>query len=160
MPAKKWRSQYRGRRLWAVLIGLTFFFFIDDFLMVFLIEEFQLFHVSKWVFYLIYVWLLAGSIVLAYAALYILQRKPTTGAEGLQDQIGSVIGLTKGQLQVRVRGEIWAAHSQEELRPGDTVIVDFVDGLTLMVRGIENKEEVPSNDKGETGRHSSFTGRK
>lgn len=109
--------------------------------MVFLIEEFQVFHVSKWIFYLIYVWLLAGSIALAYAVLYVLQRKPTTGVEGLQDQIGTVIGLTDGRIQMQVRGEIWVAESQEVLRPGDKVIVDAVDGLTLRVKSIENRGE-------------------
>ncbi len=141
LPLQRWSSKYKGRRLWGILIGLTLFFFIDDFLMVFLVEEFQLFHVSKWVFYLAYAWLLFGSIALAYAVLYILQKKPTTGAEGLQDQIGTVIGSTQGQIQVRVRGEIWAADSQEELKPGDKVIVDAVDGLRLRVQSIENSEE-------------------
>lgn len=137
LRSTNWNSSYSGYRRWALLIGLTFFFFIDDFLMVFLAEHFAFLRIYKWVYYTAYAWLLLGSIALAYAVVRVMQKRPTTGAEGLQDLTGKVIASVNGQLQVQVRGEIWKAESKNRLNRGDRIIVEAVEGLTLMVRSFE-----------------------
>jgi membrane-bound serine protease (ClpP class) len=77
-------------------------------------------------------------------ALKAQQRQPTTGIEGLLEQIGRVkkefvatkedASLYRGV--VFVNGELWKASSDEAISRGEQVIVKRVDGLTLQVKKI------------------------
>jgi membrane protein implicated in regulation of membrane protease activity len=58
------------------------------------------------------------------------RRPPAVGVEAL---VGAV-GVVAGDGWVRVNGELWRARGAEGLRPGERVVVDGVDGLTLVVR--------------------------
>lgn len=57
------------------------------------------------------------------------RRKAAVGAEALVGQSAVVATPT----QVRVAGELWAARSEAPLRVGETVVVQRVEGLTLVV---------------------------
>ena len=57
------------------------------------------------------------------------RRRAVTGAEALVGQRAVV----SSPGQVRVAGELWEAHSDEPLVPGEEVEVARVDGLTLEV---------------------------
>jgi len=70
---------------------------------------------------------------------YSRRRRATVGVETMVGMHGVAIstlepgssGITGGQ--VKVDGEIWEARATSEVRPGDTVRVTAVDGLTLEV---------------------------
>jgi membrane-bound serine protease (ClpP class) len=47
---------------------------------------------------------------------------------------GSVMGIEHGQLQVKVRGEIWRATGDAEMQVGDTIMVTSVDNEKLIVQ--------------------------
>lgn len=67
-------------------------------------------------------------------------RAVVSGTHTLIGAQGVVLRGHNGLLQVRVHGEIWNAHAHTPLRPGDTVAVTAVDGLTLQVAQVENEE--------------------
>jgi membrane-bound serine protease (ClpP class) len=70
---------------------------------------------------------------------YSRRRRATVGVQTMVGMHGIAIstlepgysGTTGGQ--VKVDGEIWEARAHDEVRPGDTVRVTAVDGLTLEV---------------------------
>ena len=70
---------------------------------------------------------------------YSRRRRATVGVETMVGMQGVAIstlepgssGATVGQ--VKVDGEIWEARARGEVRPGDTVRVTAIDGLTLEV---------------------------
>jgi membrane-bound serine protease (ClpP class) len=57
----------------------------------------------------------------------------TTGAEGLVGATGEAITACEPLGTVRVRGEIWKARAEPPAGRGDRVVVETVDGLTLLV---------------------------
>ncbi len=57
------------------------------------------------------------------------RRRAVTGVEALIGKTAVVSSPT----QVRVAGEIWEARSDRVLVPGDAVVVQGVEGLTLFV---------------------------
>lgn len=93
---------------------------------------------------------LAAGGVLLMSALYVAgiaraahHRRVRGGAEGLLGRIGDV--RTSGQ--VFVDGALWRARpgagEDGPLRPGEPVVVERVDGLTLTVRRAEEWEVAP-----------------
>lgn len=74
--------------------------------------------------------------LLLYAAVFRMMRKPVvTGREGLVHVSGVVERGDGHMLSVRVRGEHWKAHcDDDELEAGDPVEIVGVDGLTLEVK--------------------------
>jgi len=72
-----------------------------------------------------------------------------SGAEGLVGRIGVIRSVPAPLGQVFVDGALWRArvwaldHDELELGPGDAVVVERVDGLTLTVRPAEEWELVP-----------------
>jgi membrane-bound serine protease (ClpP class) len=74
------------------------------------------------------------------AGLKAQRKKPTTGKEGLVGEVGitesDIIGST-GSLcegKVFVHGELWDAHSSEEIKRGSEVVVTGIEGLKLIVK--------------------------
>ena len=61
------------------------------------------------------------------------RRRAATGAEALVGETARVVTPCHPLGQVRVRGELWAAHSSSGADPGRDVVVRGVDGLTLLV---------------------------
>ena len=76
---------------------------------------------------------LAGGALDVLESLVLLRwsrrRRALTGAEALIGRTAVVATPT----QVRVVGELWQAHSERALVPGEEVTVRAVDGLTLRV---------------------------
>jgi membrane protein implicated in regulation of membrane protease activity len=60
-------------------------------------------------------------------------RRAQVGAETLVGEHGVVVVPCRPDGQIRVRGEIWKARSEEGADVGETVRVLAVDGLTLLV---------------------------
>ena|SRR5687767_14646446 len=59
--------------------------------------------------------------------------RATTGAEGIVGMTGRVLSDLAPTGQVSVKGQIWKATSAEELRTGEDVVVDGIQGLELRV---------------------------
>ena len=53
---------------------------------------------------------------------------------------GRVLVWSKNQGMIRIQGKNWRAQSDENIRPGDIVTVEEVDGLILKVRKKEREE--------------------
>ena len=138
LAQKEWAQKFKGKKVLFIFIGLVLFFFFDDFLMVILVKELKLFDVQDFYYFLFMLWMLLASAGLAYAVLYILKRKPTTGAEGIVGETGVVLSHTAEGWQVRIHGEIWRAECRTPVEVGDPVVVEGVDGLTLQVARLQD----------------------
>jgi membrane-bound serine protease (ClpP class) len=64
---------------------------------------------------------------------YSKRRRSTTGAEALVGAIGTAVTACDPECQVRVEGELWNALCEDGARRGDRVVVERVEGLTLIV---------------------------
>jgi membrane protein implicated in regulation of membrane protease activity len=77
--------------------------------------------------------ILAGGLIDIAESLVLLKwsrrRRAVTGVEALIGKTAVVSSPT----QVRVAGELWEARSDRLLVPGDKVVVQGVEGLTLLV---------------------------
>lgn len=61
------------------------------------------------------------------------RAKPTTGAEAMVGKLAEVAEECRPRGMVRVNGELWEARCEAGAARGDTVVVDAVDGLVLVV---------------------------
>jgi len=62
------------------------------------------------------------------------QKKSVTGASGLIGEIGEVREWKDTEGRVFVHGEFWRATGEESLSAGDKIVVQNVQGLTLLVK--------------------------
>jgi membrane-bound ClpP family serine protease len=86
--------------------------------------------------------------VIARKALATRRLRARTGAEGLIGRLGEVRSTPAPVGRVFVDGALWRARRWEledgrELEPGDPVVVERVNGLTLTVRPAEEWEVAP-----------------
>ena len=123
-------------KIGLIIGGLGLLFLLDDLFVIFILKNAlpTVFHDS---FFNI---ALAGagvvSFLLAWVVFTALQRKPTTGKEGLIGERGKALSAIYGQGEVFVHGEIWKAMSEEEIQEGDAIEVIMADGLSLKVRKV------------------------
>ena len=61
------------------------------------------------------------------------KNKSNFGVSGMLGKVGEVKQWKKNQGKVLVNGELWRAISQASLLPGDRVVIQNVEGLTLQV---------------------------
>lgn len=79
------------------------------------------------------------AIVMTFSLIKITQLrkvKKKVGGEAIVGEKGEVISFEEGRGYAKVRGEIWKVESEDELRPGDRIVVVSRDGLTLYVKRI------------------------
>lgn len=78
---------------------------------------------------------LSAFLALAVALVVRAQRSRTSlGGQAMLGLEAEVLDWRGSRGQVRTRGEIWSARSDDPLRPGDRVMIVGIDGLTLVVR--------------------------
>ena len=65
--------------------------------------------------------------------------RPRTGAEAMIGETAQVVTECRPRGQVRVRGELWEAVADEGADPGDTVRIEAIDGLTLIVARVSGE---------------------
>lgn len=92
------------------------------------------YHMSTWLIVGVTV-VLGGLWALAMSKAIAVRRTPVR--VGPQEIVGED-GVAREGGYVFVRGELWRAHSDAVLRPGDLVRVDGLDGLTLNVHRIDS----------------------
>jgi membrane-bound ClpP family serine protease len=123
-------------KIGLIIGGLGLLFLLDDLFVIFILKN-ALPTVFHDFFFNI---ALAGagvvSFLLAWVVFTALQRKPTTGKEGLIGERGKALSAIYGQGEVFVHGEIWKAMSEEEIQEGDAIEVMMADGLSLKVRKV------------------------
>jgi membrane-bound ClpP family serine protease len=61
------------------------------------------------------------------------KRKSVCGVSGMLGKVGEVKHWKKNEGKVFVNGELWKAVSEVPLLPGDRVVIQKVEGLTLEV---------------------------
>ena len=59
--------------------------------------------------------------------------KPKTGAEAMIGEEAEVVAACRPLGQVRVQGELWRARCDEGADAGETVRIERIEGLTLVV---------------------------
>jgi membrane-bound serine protease (ClpP class) len=69
---------------------------------------------------------------------YSKRRRATTGAEGLVGAVGVAVTACDPDGQIRVEGELWNAICDEGAQPGDRVVVQRLEGLTLIVAPVHS----------------------
>jgi len=77
------------------------------------------------------------AIVMTFSLIKITQLRKVrkkVGGEAIIGEKGEVISFEGGKGYAKVRGEIWKIESEDELKPGDKVVVISRDGLTLYVK--------------------------
>ena len=62
------------------------------------------------------------------------KRKSVCGVSGMLGKVGEVKKWKKNEGKVFVNGELWKAVSEVPLLPGDRVVIQNVNGLTLEVK--------------------------
>jgi membrane protein implicated in regulation of membrane protease activity len=60
--------------------------------------------------------------------------RPRTGAEAMIGEAAEVVAACRPVGQVRVRGELWQARCEDGADVGETVRIERLDRLTLVVR--------------------------
>jgi len=82
----------------------------------------------------------AFFLFLVGAGIKVQRKKPTTGKEGLVGEVGIAQSDIMGSAgspeegKVFVHGELWDAHSSDEIKSGSEVVVTGVEGLKLQVK--------------------------
>ncbi|MBI5748113.1 MAG: nodulation protein NfeD [Nitrospinae bacterium] len=82
----------------------------------------------------------AFFLFLVGAGIKVQRKKPTTGKEGLVGEVGitqsDIMGSagSPGDGKVFVHGELWDAHSSDEIKSGSEVVITGVEGLKLQVK--------------------------
>jgi len=61
------------------------------------------------------------------------KRRSVCGVSGMSGKVGEVKQWKKNEGKVFVNGELWKAVSEVPLLPGDRVVIQNVEGLTLKV---------------------------
>lgn len=79
--------------------------------------------------------LLAFLFLVVRAVLKTHRSQVTTGREGLVGETGTAMEDSAGGMcTVRVHGEIWRARSTEDIRAGEEVVVEGMEGMVITVR--------------------------
>ncbi len=78
--------------------------------------------------------IIAGIVlIIANLALRAHRRPVVTGQEELIQSVAEVVRQDREYLEVRLRGELWQAKSDEQLQPGQKVVVTGREGMVLLV---------------------------
>jgi len=84
--------------------------------------------------FLVYLPLVAASLLLYCTIMRDMHRPAVTGYEGILGGSVEVVEANgNGRYRVRLGGEYWSARSNRELRPGDRAQVTGVQGLVLIL---------------------------
>jgi membrane protein implicated in regulation of membrane protease activity len=126
-----------------IVTALTLIFIFDDVLFLLLAQRLTDWQASVLLTSLIGLVVLAANVAGAILVFRFLKKKPVTGKEGMIGCLGVAMEPIdpNGQGQVRVRGEIWRAESDEPIAKGQKVVVTAVMGLTLHVAPVEPDED-------------------
>lgn len=89
----------------------------------------------------VYAVILALSVWLYRLIIRSMHKPLMLGRASLLHKHGVVVDAGRGELRVRVLSEVWQAHSDQPLHPGDPVEVVGTEGLVLEVSGTHSRHE-------------------
>ena len=69
------------------------------------------------------------------------KRRSVCGISGMLDKVGEVKQWKNNEGKIFVHGELWQAIGKASLSPGDKVVIQNVDGLTLRVVPLEENSK-------------------
>jgi membrane protein implicated in regulation of membrane protease activity len=81
----------------------------------------------------LYVIILVGSLAIYWKILKAQRKRPVMGQRAMIGDRARVINVQGSEIEVDYEGEIWRAASLLPVQPGQQVIIEAVDGLTLRV---------------------------
>lgn len=94
---------------------------------------------SHWAAFALIALLVVGFFIfLLYFALRIRRARVVSGARGMRGCVGTI---EEDGRWVMVQGERWRFHSEHNLKPGQSVRICRVVGLTVLVEPVVNKKE-------------------
>jgi membrane-bound serine protease (ClpP class) len=116
-------------------------------LMVILLLGLLLFIFLPWQIALpLYVPIVVVSLIIGRKGMLAQRQPPVSGREVMVGDRAVVTSVTTDEVEVHYRGETWRAVSSEPLHPGQPVIIEAVEGLTLQVS--PQTEALPIEDGG------------
>ena len=124
------------------ILLLTFVFIFDDVLVYFLFKNIYNWKINPLLFGIGVTIVTGLNVSLAVLVFRIMRKKPTTGQQGMIGKVGVVLKMVKGEGQVQVSGEIWNAESAEQIKVGEKVVVEKVEGLKLFVKKTDYPKRV------------------
>ncbi len=77
--------------------------------------------------------ILIGSLIIYWKVLQSQRKPPVTGTKAMVGRTARVVKTEDRSVEVEYEGETWYAISSQHLHPGQTVIIQGVEGLTLRV---------------------------
>jgi membrane-bound serine protease (ClpP class) len=77
---------------------------------------------------------LAFVFIVVRAVVNVHKTKVTTGLEGMIGETGEAILDFNKKGKIMIHGEIWNAESQNEVKKGDSVVVEEVNGMVLKIK--------------------------
>jgi membrane protein implicated in regulation of membrane protease activity len=99
-----------------------------------------LFIVLRWELALpLYVIILFVSLGIYWKIIQAQRRRPVMGKRAMIGDQAVVVKVEEGNTEVECEGEIWRAVSVHTLQPGQQVIIEAIDGLTLRVAPPDSK---------------------
>ncbi len=122
-----------SKRLLLILF-LTGFFLVDDVLFYFLFQNMFNWGVRPLPFAFGAAVVIGLNLGLALTIWRTLRHRPTTGPQGMIGKVGVVVKKARGEIWVRVNGEIWKAETADRVKSGEEVMVEDIRGLLLVVR--------------------------
>jgi len=66
------------------------------------------------------------------------RQPPRTGTQTMIGEQAEVVSADRNAVEVHYRGELWRAASSQPLNPGQPVVIEGVEGLTLRVAPLRN----------------------
>lgn len=86
----------------------------------------------------------AVSIAVALPAVRALARPVTTGTEGMRGKEALVTSAAGRSGTIRLEGELWSVRAREPLAAGDRVRILEMEGLTAVVRRVQEAAGNPT----------------
>jgi membrane-bound serine protease (ClpP class) len=91
-----------------------------------------------WSVVIVFAGLAGDAAVLVWGRRIARRWRPRTGAEAMLGRTARVESACRPRGQVRIRGELWEATCSAGADRGETVRVEALDGLTLIVAPVRN----------------------
>lgn len=94
-----------------------------------------------WLALILYLPILAAYLYTTWTTWQVRHLPPVTGREGMVGRRATVVRVAGGLIQVQYQGEIWQATSSQPLQPHQEVVIQAVEGLTLVVAPLPSRPE-------------------
>ncbi len=118
----------------SLVILLTGVFLGDDVLIYLLLKNMFEWKVNPFILAMGATIVLGLNLSLAILIFNIMRKRPTTGQQGMIGEVGVVLKKVNRQAKIKIHGEIWTARCDKPLKAGEKVMVERVEGLTLVVK--------------------------